>query len=250
MSFPDHFSALASGYARHRPGYPPELFDWLAAAAPGRQRAWDAATGSGQAAAGLTERFVSVVATDASLAQVAAARRAAGLLYTIAMSEASPLLDQSFDLVAIGQALHWFDLGRFWPEVRRVLRPRGVVAAWTYDRVEVSPDVDRVLEWFNGELIAPYWPPERRHVETGYRDLSFPFARLHPPALAMEVEWSREELVGYLATWSSVGRYREALAEDPIGRLRAPLAAAWGSAARRRLRWPLTVLAGRSASDA
>lgn len=246
-SFPDHFSILAGGYARHRPGYPAELFDWLAAVAPGRVSAWDAATGSGQAAAALAERFGVVVATDASLAQLARARPAPGLHYAVAASEGCPLLDQFFDVVTIGQALHWFDLDRFWPEVRRVLRPRGVVAAWTYDVVEISPEVDRVLTWFNRELVSRCWPPERRHVETGYRELSFPFARLRPPGFAMETEWTLADLLGYLSTWSAVGRYRLTLGEDPLERLRPPLAAAWGSAPRRRLRWPLTVRAGRMA---
>ncbi len=245
-SFPDHFSALAGGYARHRPGYPPALFDWLAAVAPAREWAWDVATGNGQAAVALAQRFVEVVATDASIAQLARARSAPGLRYAAAASEVCPLLDEFFDLVTIGQALHWFDLERFWPEVRRVLRPRGVVAAWTYDVVEIAPEVDRVLVWFNRELVARCWPPERRHVETGYRDLRFPFVSLHSPAFAMEVEWTLGDLLGYLSTWSAVGRYRVILGEDPLEQLRSPLAAAWGSEERRRLRWPLTVLAGRS----
>ncbi len=244
-AFPDHFSALAAGYAQFRPGYPPDLFDWLALVAPARERAWDAATGSGQAAAALAERFLSVIATDASVSQLVRARPAPGLRYVAAASELCPLPDQLFDLVTIGQALHWFDLERFWPEVRRVLRPRGVVAAWTYDAVEISPEVDRILAWFNRELVARCWPSERRHVETGYRDLSFPFLPLHPPAFTMEVEWTSADLLGYLSTWSAVGRYRVTLGEDPLERLRPPLAAAWGSAERRRLRWPLTVLAGR-----
>ncbi len=246
MAFPDHFSPLAAVYARHRPTYPEALFDWLAAVAPARRRAWDVATGNGQAAVPLAQRFLEVVASDGSLDQLASARRGPGVRYVAATSEASPLAAGSVDCVTVGQALHWFDLHRFYSEVRRVLRPRGVLVAWTYDVLQVTPQVDAALEWFNRELVARCWPPERRHVETGYRDLPFPFARLEAPPLEMSARWSTTDLLGYLSSWSAVGRYRAVMGEDPIELLRGRLEAAWGVEPRREVRWPLTVVAGRA----
>jgi methylase of polypeptide subunit release factors len=69
------FSAGAAAYAAARPTYPPELFEWLASSVARRDMAWDAATGNGQAALGLTMHFRHVVATDLSSEQLRHATR-------------------------------------------------------------------------------------------------------------------------------------------------------------------------------
>jgi hypothetical protein len=63
MGFKDHFSRQSAAYRQFRPGYPPELFAYLASIAPGRALAWDCATGNGQAAIGLAPHFTLVVVT-------------------------------------------------------------------------------------------------------------------------------------------------------------------------------------------
>src|SRR6185295_15730460 len=108
-SFPDHFSRQAERYARYRPDYPSRLFEYIAGLAPARGRAWDCATGNGQAAAGLARRFAAVVATDASAGQVRRAARRANVRYAVATAEQAPLADRSMDAVTVAQALHWFD---------------------------------------------------------------------------------------------------------------------------------------------
>ena len=61
-SFKDHFSGHASAYAAFRPSYPPELFEQLAALNTRRERAWDCATGNGQAAVGRsTQRYLRTI---------------------------------------------------------------------------------------------------------------------------------------------------------------------------------------------
>ncbi len=75
-AFPDHFSSHAANYARYRPTYPAQLFDWIATSAPGRGTAWDCACGNGQATLPLAERFERVIATDPSAEQIARQRRA------------------------------------------------------------------------------------------------------------------------------------------------------------------------------
>lgn len=245
MRFQDHFSGVSPAYARYRPRYPEALFDALRAAAPRGVLAWDAATGSGQAAAALVGRFARVVASDAAVSQLARARIAPRLAYVAATCEEAPLAAGTVDLVTVGQALHWLDLDRFYGEVRRVLSPGGVVAAWTYSLFTVDPAVDRVVRRFHDEDVGPYWPDSRRHVERGYRDIPFPFARLDLPPVEMEADWERERALGYIATWSAVDRYRRAMGEDPVPGLRNELQALWPADETRRLRWRLTVLAGR-----
>lgn len=245
--FTDHFGSVAEAYAHYRPTYPAALFDWLAAVAPARRRAWDCATGTGQAAIGLAAHFAAVVATDASASQLAAARPHPRVQYRLAAAESSGLEAESLDLVTVAQALHWFDQPRFFEEVERVLHPGGVLAVWSYGIPRLEGEgPDALLQHFYVDIVGPYWPPEKALVENGYRDLVLPFESLEAPSFAMEATWTLEQLLGYGASWSASARYRGALGQDPIERLRPPLAAMWGEAATpRRLHWPLTIKASR-----
>lgn len=246
MTFKDHFSTAAGDYARFRPGYPDALFAWLAERAPARRRAWDCATGNGQAAHGLAGRFDQVVASDASASQLARATADPRIAYVVCVSEVTPFAGRCFDAVLIAQALHWLDLDRFYREVRRVARPGCVLAACSYTLAGVEPAVDEVVMALYDRVLGPYWPVERHHVERGYRDLSFPFPPLAPPPLELCRDWTLAELTGYLGTWSATRRYRVATGRDPVAAVAGDLAAAWGNPeCRRRVRWPLNVIAGR-----
>lgn len=245
--FTDHFGSVAGAYAHYRPTYPAPLFAWLAGMAPARQRAWDCATGTGQAAIGLAAHFAAVVATDASAAQLAAASPHPGVQYRLAAAESSGLEADSLDLVTVAQAVHWFDRPRFFEEVGRVLRPGGVLAVWSYGIPQLEGEgSDALLQHFYSDIVGPYWPPEKALVENGYRDLVLPFESLPTPAFAMEATWTLEQLLGYGASWSASARYRAALGHDPMDQLRPALAAAWGEPDQgRRIHWPLTLKASR-----
>ena len=246
-SFKDHFSARSSDYARYRPDYPDALFDWLASLVPAGHVAWDCATGNGQAAGALARHFERVIATDASTRQLASAAPHPRVEYRVAPAEQSGLGDASVDLVTVAQAAHWFDLERFYAEVRRVLRPGGSVVLWSYSVCTVDDAVDQVIAHFYVDVVGPYWPPDRAAVDDHYRSLPFPFPELTPPAgLTMEKRWSLDDLLGYLGTWSSTQGYVRARGEDPLPALRERLRPAWGEAGTEHLvRWPLHIRAGR-----
>lgn len=247
-SFTDHFAKVAAHYASHRPSYPAELFRWLADQAPARKLAWDCATGTGQAAVALADHFEQVWATDASGSQIEAATACAGVQYHTAPADCSGLPDQSVDLVTVAQALHWFDLERFYAEVRRVLKPGGLLAVWTYGIFQVegadTVGIQVLLDRFYYETVGNCWPPERRHVENGYADLAFPFQELKPPVCAMAVDWDLDDLCGYLRSWSATSRYRDQHGSDPVVSLSAELAPYWGQGCQRVV-WPLSIKAGR-----
>jgi len=244
-SFPDHFSAGAADYAAFRPHYPDSLFAWLAERTTARRRVWDCGTGSGQAAVALAERFDYVVATDASRAQLANATPHPRVGYAAMAAERAALAASSVDLVTVAQALHWFDREAFFGEVRRVLAPGGFVAAWTYGPMELDDELFAIGRRFYAETVGPYWPPERSLVDAGYGDIAFPFAEVAAPELWMAHEWTLRETLGYVATWSAVQAYRRGRGEDPLPRLAAELAPAWGDPERRRLvRWRIRMRAG------
>jgi SAM-dependent methyltransferase len=245
-AFADHFSRLSARYAAYRPRYPDGLFEAIAAASPRRDRVWDCATGTGQAAVPLAKRFDAVLASDASSQQIRSATPHARVRYIVAVAEAPPLPDRWTPVVTVAQALHWLDLPRFYAQVRRVLRPGGLFAAWTYGTQRVDDGaIDAVVEDFYGRVVGPYWAPERRWVETGYRTLDFPFDEVTIASPPMTEDWTLAQLLGYVSTWSAVARCREVTGRDPLPDLEAALAPLWGNPAdRRRIEWPVAVRAG------
>jgi len=246
-SFKDHFSRQSADYSRYRPGYPPELLEWIASRAPARTLAVDCATGNGQAAVALAAHFDAVLAVDGSRAQLERAQPHPRVSYQCAMAEQLPVPDQSVALVAAAQAVHWFDFGRFYAECRRVLQPGGVIAVWTYERFRANALVDAALHRFYCDVIGPYWPPERRYVDEAYTTLPFPWAEERAPAFTLVTDWSLEQVMGYLATWSSVQRHRDANpGEDPLPALAAELATAWPADGTVRLNWPVHLRLGRN----
>jgi SAM-dependent methyltransferase len=244
--FADHFSGVAADYASCRPRYPEGLFDYLAGQAPRRRLAWDCAAGSGQASIPLAGRFDQVVATDISTTMLGRAPVHQRVEYRVLPAGSSGLAGGSVDLVTVAQALHWLDLDAFYAEVVRVLVPGGILAAWTYGKQEIDDSaLQRRLNNFYGEVVGPYWPDERRHVEAGYRTLSFPFDELDPPPFAIEEQWTLRQLLGYIGTWSATQRFREAQGRDPLVQLEQELAASWGGPPVRWVRWPLALRVGR-----
>lgn len=215
---------------------------------PGRDAAWDCATGNGQAARLLAKHFGHVLATDASREQLARAVPDARVVYREALADDSGAAAASLDLITVAQALHWFDLDRFYREARRVLKSNGILAVWCYGAARVSPAIDRVLDWFYNERVGRHWPEERRHVEAGYRDLPFPFEEIDIGAWSMTAALDRRALIGYVGTWSAVGRARAAERKDPLADLTAALASPWPDAAQEETRtvtWPLSIRVGR-----
>ena len=246
MTFKDHFSAAATGYAAHRPVYPRAVAEALAACSPGRSLAWDAGCGSGQLSAVLGEAFDQVVATDASAAQIAQAVPHPRVRYAVAPAEVSGLADGSVDCAVAAQAAHWFDLDAYYREVRRVSRPGGLVALVTYAVMEVDSQIEHLVERFYWHALEGHWPPERRVVEEGYRSLPFPFEPVQSPALALEHRWNADQLLGYVGTWSAVQSLKKAGRGADLERFGEELRRAWGDPATARLiRWPLSLRLGR-----
>ena len=151
-------------------------------------------------------------------------------------------------LCSVGQkACHWFDLEKFYAEAKRVLKPGGVIAAWTYTLLDVEAGIDELLTDFYRNVVGPYWPPERRMVDDRYRSLPFPFEPIDPPAFEIRTEWSRDDLLGYLGTWSATQAYMKAKGIDPLDEFARRLAPLWPDAALvKTLRWPLHLRIGRS----
>lgn len=245
----DHFGPVADAYAAFRPHYPESLFDALMDWVPSQQLAWDAGCGTGQASLSLAHRFLAVHATDASASQIERATPHERISYSVTPAHESGLPDGSVDLITVAQALHWFDVNAFHAEATRVLAPNGVIAEWSYGLLDV-PSCAPIAAAVNAldARLREWWPPERAHVDNGYRDLPFPFTPIDIGAQVMHADWSRDQLLGYLGTWSAVTRYRSAHADessiDPLQEVAAAIDAHWGTTERRQIDWPLSVRVG------
>ena len=246
--FKDHFSKQAADYAKFRPTYPQELFDYLGNIAASRHLAWDCGTGNGQAAVGLASVFDRVIATDASGKQILNAQPHERVEYRVASAENSEIKSGSLDLIMVAQALHWLDLERFYTEARRVLKPDGVLAASAYNLLTIEPAVDDVVNRYYHEVVGPFWPPERKLVEQ-FADLAFPFQEIDPPKFAMTAHWNLDHLIGYLRTWSSTQRFIAAKGSGPMEQIIGELRSAWRDPKHiRKVIWPLTLRVGVSHS--
>ncbi|MCA9489747.1 MAG: class I SAM-dependent methyltransferase [Alphaproteobacteria bacterium] len=243
-TFHDHFSGHAASYGAFRPTYPPALFAWLAREAPGR-RAWDVACGNGQASVALAEVGFAVTATDASAQQIASAIAHPGVRYSVGDATASGLPDGSVHLVTVAQALHWFDFAAFFAEAERVLASGGLLAAWCYELFTIDPAVDAPMLVLYRDIVGADWPPERRHIEAGYRTIPWPRPEIEAPGITMEADWSVDQVLGYLRTWSAVRRYIAREGRDPVDAIEVDLRLAWGPEAVRRVVWPVSLRASR-----
>ena len=221
------FTPIAATYARARPTYPPELYEWLAALCERRELAWDAATGNGQAAVGLAGHFERVIATDLSSGQIEHAARHPRVDYRIASAERSGLEAASVDLVAVATAIHWLPLEPFFEEVLRVARPGAVFAAWSYHAGTCDPPFDSAIHHFYWMVARPHFAPGVQIVDDRYRTINFPGEPIAAPEFHVVAHWTLAQTLDYLRTWSGVAEYQQRTGIDLVDGFAPELAKLW-----------------------
>ena len=224
------FGVQSNRYAQARPTYPKALPAYLSSLTPEHRRVWDCATGNGQFAVVCADFFAEVVATDISAAQVRHAIPHPNVKYSVGTAEEPPFKSTAFDMIVVAQAVHWFNLERFYGECRRLLKPGGVLAVFGYAFPSITPKIDALIDKQLLQPIDPFWAVGNRLIMDAYRSLPFPLAEIRDiPPFAVEVVWNLEQFVAYLRTWSAVKRYITEIGTDPVGAMADALRAAWGS---------------------
>jgi ubiquinone/menaquinone biosynthesis C-methylase UbiE len=258
--FKDYFSTKSDSYANYRPTYPAALAEQLANLCEEKKTALDCGCGSGQFSVLLAVCFENVIATDASSKQIENVTQHPNIQYKVAPAEQAPLPDHSVDLVTVAQAAHWFDLEKFYAEVKRVLKPKGVIALITYqilkpkgvialityqNSIVDDHEVNGLIENFYGKTLDEYWPPERRLVESGYKTLPFPFHEIEFTSPPMTAEWNFQQLYGYFTTWSAFKAFEAAGGSPESEKFKKELAIAWGDVDTTKIvNWPIAVRVG------
>ena len=223
----DNFSKQAGLYARYRPHYPAELFNFIFQHVTNKKAAWDCATGNGQTAGALAKAFEKVYGTDISQNQLDNAQQAPNIIYTVQPAEQTNFSDNIFDLVTVSQALHWLKFDDFYKEVKRVGKPGSWIAVWMYALLEISPAIDDLVHHHHYETLKSYWDYERKYVDELYRTIPFPFEEISTPVFEIRYQWSLAELEGYLLTWSALQKCITVNKYNPVDELMPQIRKHW-----------------------
>ncbi len=140
-----HFKTGGDAYADHRPFYPARLISDHVSLTSSQDLCVDVGCGTGQLSVPMADQFSKVTHHTAPAHRI-------------------PAKNASGDLIFAAQAAHWFDLGTFYTEVRRIVAPRAIIAAISYGLLHIDAPVSERFNAFYWDGLPPHWPAERRHV--------------------------------------------------------------------------------------
>ncbi|HET6768064.1 MAG TPA: class I SAM-dependent methyltransferase [Chitinophagaceae bacterium] len=242
----DLFSDRADLYARYRPTYPKELYDHILSFVKEKNIAWDCATGNGQAAIVLADHFKRVIATDISASQIEKATPKENIEYLVCPAESTPFEAATFDLVTVAQAYHWLKWDEFRKEVTRVCKPGAIIAIWTYYRNTTGDKrVDDAVYNFYKTVTKPYWDYERKYVEEKYETVEFDYDLLSEETFDSIVHWQREDLVGYISSWSAIQKFIKIQGHSPILIIEKEIKKFWPEGEIKQVSFPIYLKLGR-----
>lgn len=242
----DLFSRQSDLYAKYRPTYPQELYEYILSFVKEKNIAWDSATGNGQAAVVLADYFKKVIATDISAAQIEKAKRKENIEYSVCAAESTPFADNTFDLVTVAQAYHWIKWDEFKKEVTRVCKPNAVIAVWTYySRTTDDERIDKAVNDFYENVTRPYWDYERKHVDEKYSTVEFDYELLPVKEFETILYWKREDLIGYVSSWSAVQKYIKTNGHSPLPLLEEEINKLWPQDQTKKVVFPIYLKLGR-----
>lgn len=240
----DNFSTKSDNYAKYRPQYPKAFFEYLNSMIDNKESVWDCGTGSGQIANVLSDSFKNVYATDISQSQINQAIKKINIEYTVQSAEENSFENEQFDLIVVAQAIHWFDFFKFYKEVNRTLKKNGFICVVGYGRIEISKEIDPIINNFYVNVIGSYWDIERQYIDEEYKTIPFPFREIQTPPFFMDYYWTLEHLIGYLSTWSAVKHFISKNQYNPVDELVKELEPYWSQTNDIRVSFPLFVRLG------
>ena len=241
----DYFSKQSVQYAKFRPVYPGSLYSFLLPLLEHKRIAWDCGTGNGQVANELAKHFDKVYATDISQHQLDNAIKKHNIIYQQAPAENSGFPNNSFDLITVAQAIHWFDFNAFYREVIRTMLPNGILTVIGYGLFQSDKNTDTIINNFYTNIIGPYWDKERKYIDEKYQSIPFPFKEIESFPFINEYQWSFDQFIGFLGTWSAVQHYIKEKGDDPVQLIYDHLKEGWGNKPLKSIRFSLFLRIGK-----
>ena len=240
----DNFSTASDLYALYRPTYPDAFFRYLKTLIPLPKTAWDCGTGNGQVTVKLASFFETVYASDISQTQIDQAPKLDNIFYSVQAAEQTTFPNDSFDLIMVAQAIHWFDFEKFYSEVNRTAKDNALLVVIGYGRLEIAAEIDALIDVFYRDVIGKYWDVERRYIDELYQTIPFPFEEIVIPNFNNTYQWNVDHLLGYLSTWSAVKQYIRINGVNPVDALAFELKKVFGNQLR-EVHFPLLLRIGR-----
>ncbi|MEQ8220120.1 MAG: class I SAM-dependent methyltransferase [Arenibacter sp.] len=244
----DRFYEQSKIYSQYRPTYPARLYQYIYSFCEAKNACWDCGTGNGQVAVVLSKSFAQVFASDISKQQIQQAVRLDNIEYTVQRAEQTSFVNDSFDLITVAQAVHWFDLHAFNHEVKRVLKPNGIIAIWGYGLLRINAEIDPIILHFYNNIIGAYWDKERDYIDLKYSSIPFNFDEIDiKDTFKIETSWTLLELEGYFNSWSSVQNFmKKNNGHNPVDQLIKEISLKWNSL-RQKITFPIFMRLGRNA---
>ncbi len=200
----NRFGKLAGAYGKYRRDYPDAVYEAIYRLVPSRDaRVVDIGCGSGLATNHLATYYQNVVGTDKETEMIETARSSApsNVEYVLAPAEQLPFPDESFDLITVVQAFHWFDQPRAMKEMSRVLKSDGLVVIF---RKQLS-DRHKLISNAIYDIVKKYTtvPPGSPVQDDFASVLRTGFGTAERKEYPFEDRHSLDEYLGFLKTHST-----------------------------------------------
>ncbi len=235
----DNFSEKSNNYKQFRPNYPSEIFDFVFSKIKDFNIAWDCGTGTGQIVTNLAPHFDKVFATDISIKQIENAEKFDNVEYSVLPAEKTNFANETFDLVIVGQAIHWFDFEKFYQEAKRTSKKDAILVVVGYGRVKINDTIDKVVDQLYYDILGKYWDKERKYIDKNYATIPFPFQEIKTPTFINSYSWSLEHLIGYFETWSAAKHYQKQNSINPVELIIDNLKAVWPENETQTVNFPI-----------
>lgn len=208
-------------YAEFRPGPPPSFYQRLAALGVGRtgQAILDLGTGTGVLARQFAAQGAAVSGVDVSAEQIAQAtelarRESLPVDFQVAPAERLPWREATFDVVTANQCWLYFDKSKVIDELRRVLKPGGLLVtshfSWLSRLDPIAKATEELVLKFNPDWSAADWlgviPPCPKWAEEHF-DVRAMFYYDEP------IEFTRQSWRGRIRACRGIGA---TLSEDQV----------------------------------
>jgi len=113
-----------------------------------------------------------------------------------------------------------------------------------YDRTAIEK-VEPVVHDFYKNIAGPYWDDERKYVDKKYTTVDFDFELLPVKEFKTVLLWQRENLLGYISTWSAVQKYIKANGRSPLPIIEAEIKKLWPEDEIKEVVFPVYLKLGR-----